>query len=171
MKTPDTVNSPDIISTKTVNTKEDRHILIAVNGSECARRAVTYVADLLGEVSSGFSVTLFSLPPLPEADCFESDEECAAWLQKYWLDVEKAVEEYRNILISSGFDKDKVCVRITLNDAPTVAAGILKEQKRLGYDTVVVARRNISRKEEFLFGSTSSELLHSLKMCALWIIE
>ena len=160
MKTPDNIN-----------TKEERHILIAVDGSEHARRAVTYVSDLLGRVSSGFSITLLSLPPLPEADCFSSDEECAAWLQKYRLDVEKAVEDYRNILVSGGFARDKVCVRITLNDAPTVAAGILKEQKRLGYDTVVVARRNISRKEEFLFGSTSSELMHSLQMCALWIIE
>jgi nucleotide-binding universal stress UspA family protein len=160
------MNTPD-----NINTKKERHILIAVDGSEHARRAVTYVADLLGKVSSGVGVTLLSLPPLPEADCFSSDEECAQWLEKYWMDVERAVEDYRNILISSGFAGDKVDVRITLNDAPTVAAGILKEQQRLGYDTVVVARRNISRKEEFLFGSTSSELLHSLKMCALWIIE
>jgi nucleotide-binding universal stress UspA family protein len=153
-----------------MKTKEDRHILIAVDGSEHAGRAVTYVANLLGEFSSGFRVTLLSFLPSPEEDYFVSDAECAAWLQKYWLDVEKAIEDYRNILVSSGFTPDNVAVRITVNDAPTIAAGILREQERQGCRTVVVARRNISRKEEFLMGSTSSELLHAQKTCSLWVV-
>jgi hypothetical protein len=37
--------------------------------------------------------------------------------------------------------------------------------------TVVVGRRGITRKEEFLFGSTSSKILREAKDCSIWVIQ
>jgi nucleotide-binding universal stress UspA family protein len=37
--------------------------------------------------------------------------------------------------------------------------------------TVVIGRRGISRKEEFIFGSTSNKILHTARDCSVWVIE
>jgi nucleotide-binding universal stress UspA family protein len=36
---------------------------------------------------------------------------------------------------------------------------------------VVVGRHHKSKAEEFLFGSTSSKLIHEAKKCAVWVVE
>jgi hypothetical protein len=34
-----------------------------------------------------------------------------------------------------------------------------------------IGRRGISKKEEFMFGSTSTRILHIAKDCSIWVIE
>jgi nucleotide-binding universal stress UspA family protein len=48
---------------------------------------------------------------------------------------------------------------------------ILHEQQEGGYGTLVVGRRGVSKKEEFLFGSVSSRVVRDAKHCAVWVIE
>jgi len=37
--------------------------------------------------------------------------------------------------------------------------------------TIVIGRRGISKKEEFIFGSTSNKIIHEAKKCAVLVIE
>jgi len=37
--------------------------------------------------------------------------------------------------------------------------------------TVVIGRRGLSKKEEFIFGSTSNRILHEANNCAVMVIE
>jgi len=49
---------------------------------------------------------------------------------------------------------------------------ILEELKKSGANTLVIGRRGISKKEEFIYGSTSNKLLHAAKgSAAMWVIE
>lgn len=159
MKTNDTV-SPD----------KDRHILIAVDGSENAKRAVLYTADFLGGVP-GFRATILNVIPEPPEDYFRTDEERVKWIEDQRSNAGKMLENYRQILIQSGFTEDKVTALTDVRYCPSVADCILDAQKRLKCCTVVIGRRGISKKEEFLFGSTSNKLLHSGKNCAVWVVE
>ncbi|MEW6601887.1 MAG: universal stress protein, partial [Nitrospirota bacterium] len=148
----------------------DRHILIAVDESDNARRALLYAADFLGGVP-GFRVSLLSIVPEPSDDYFNTDQERSQWVDDQRAKAEKTLGKYREVLIQSGFAENKVDTLVDVKKCPSVAECILDEQKKLGCCTVVVGRRGITKKEEFIFGSTSSKLLHAPKNCAVWVIE
>lgn len=152
------------------NLIKDKHILIAVDESENAKRAVLYVADFLGGFP-GFRVTLLNIIPEPSEDYFNTDEERREWIESHRSKAKQMLENYRQILIQSGFIEDKVAARVDVRDCPSVAECILDEQEKLESCTVVVGRRGISKKEEFIFGSTSNKILHMAKNCSVWVIE
>lgn len=149
---------------------KDRHILIAVDESKSAQRALLYVADFLGG-QTGFRVTILRVIPEPSEDYFDRDGDRYRWIEEQHSRAAEMIGNYRRILIQSGFEEDKIEHVILTGFCRSVAECILEQQKELGCCTVVVGRRVISRKEEFLFGSTSSKMLHTAKSCALWIIE
>lgn len=149
---------------------KDRHVLVALDSSENAGRAALYVADFLGGVP-GFRVTLLSIVPEPSEDYFETGEERKAWIKEHSAGAEKMLRNYREVLIQSGFSEEKVEVRVEVRNCPSIADCILDDQRKLGCCTIVLGRRGLSKKEEFLYGSTSNKVLHSGKNCAVWVIE
>jgi nucleotide-binding universal stress UspA family protein len=149
---------------------KSRHILIAVDGSENARRAVQYVADLLGG-APGFRAVLVSIIPEPTEDVFTADEDRQDWIRKYRSRVIAAFEDYRRLLLDAGFEEGKIEVVIDNMYCPSIAECIINEQKKLGCSTIVLGRRGVSKREELLFGSTSNSILHAAKDCAVWVIE
>jgi nucleotide-binding universal stress UspA family protein len=147
-----------------------RRILIAVDDSENARRAVRYAADLLGG-APGFKATVLTVVPEPPGDYFRADAERQAWLEERKAAAGALLEECRGVLIRSGFAGGDVAAVAEVGPCPSVADCVLAVQRRLGSGTVVVGRRGVSKKEEFLFGSTSSRIMHSVKDCAVWVVE
>jgi nucleotide-binding universal stress UspA family protein len=81
------------------------------------------------------------------------------------------MEEYRHILVDAGFTEERITVRIEPMQAPSVADCIIREQEEMKCCTIVIGRRGISKKEEFIFGSTSSRIIHEAKKCAVLVIE
>jgi nucleotide-binding universal stress UspA family protein len=152
------------------STVKDKHFLVAVDESESSKRAVLYVADLLGSLP-GFTVTLCSIIPAPEVDFFEQEEHGQAWIKEKTAQVGKMLENYRQVLIQSGFSEGKVRIRTFVNEGKSFAEAILTMRCDLTCCTVVVGRHHKSKTEEFLFGSTSSKLIHEAKNCAVWVVE
>ncbi|MFO7684967.1 MAG: universal stress protein [Desulfobacterales bacterium] len=148
----------------------NRNILIAVDESENAHRAVDYVAQLLGGIK-GFTVTLLHVIPDPEEDYFPRPEDREQWLQKYRARIDALLDACRKILIAAGFDAAAVRVRSTLKYCPSMAKCILEERDQLEYSTIVVGRQGLSRSEEFLFGSVSNKIVNHAQNCAVWVIE
>ncbi|HEX9021147.1 MAG TPA: universal stress protein [Nitrospirota bacterium] len=149
---------------------KDKHLLIAVDRSEGSKRAVLYVAELLGGLP-GFAVTLLSVIPGPEEDFFETGEEMSAWTSESLDSANEMLEKYRQILIQSGFPEDKVRVRSCVGEGKSLSDAILEIRCDRTCCTVVVGRQHKSKAEEFLFGSTSSSLIHQAKNCAVWVVE
>jgi nucleotide-binding universal stress UspA family protein len=148
----------------------NRNILIAVDESDNARRAVQYVADLLGGVP-GFQVMLLHVIPAPEEDYFPQNEEKERWLAQYRGKIEKVLGQYRRILLDAGFPEKSVDVHSPLRYCPSMAECILLESPETDYATIVIGRQGLSRKEEFLFGSISSKIVHHARNCAVWVVE
>ena len=155
-----------IHSEKTFN----KNILIAVDDSENARRAVSYVSQLLAGVK-GFKVLILHVISQPEEDYFPTSAEKEKWLSKYQLKVDVMLENYRQILIREGFDPDDISVRSTLRYCPSLSECILVEQNETQYSTIVVGRQGLSRSEEFLFGSISSKIVNHARNCTVWVVE
>jgi nucleotide-binding universal stress UspA family protein len=149
---------------------KDKHFLIAVDESESSKRAVLYVADIVGGFP-GFRVTLLSIIPEPEEDFFDTGGEKAVWIKEKSEGAIKRLEHYRQIMIQSGFEPDKVRVRTCVGDAKSLSEAILDTRCDLTCCTVVVGRHHKTKTEEFLFGSTSNKLIHEAKNCAVWVVE
>jgi nucleotide-binding universal stress UspA family protein len=148
----------------------ERHIMIAVDSSDNARRAVLFVGDFFG-CYEGFQVTLLHIILEPEATFFSDNDERQKWLAEQRDESKKIMAEYKHILLDAGFPEDKVNVRIDTMRAPSVADCIIREQEDMKCCTIVIGRRGISKKEEFIFGSTSNRIIHEAKKCAVLVIE
>ena len=148
----------------------NKDILIAVDESENARRAVSYVAKLLGGVG-GFEVTILHVIPLPEDDFFLTTSEMEKWLSQYRVKIDGMLEEYRQILIGAGFHPNDVSVRSPTRYCPSMAECILAERDERAYGTIVVGRQGLSRTEEFIFGSISSKIVTHARNCTVWVVE
>ncbi len=137
---------------------------------ENAKHALLYVADFFGGLP-GFCVSIFSVIPEPPVDYFKTDEERSEWINRKKTEALSMLDNYRRILVESGFGENNVESLAEVSSCPSIADCILNARQRLNCDTLVVGRRGISKKEEFLFGSTSSKIVHSARHCAVWVIE
>lgn len=148
----------------------NKNILIAVDESENARRAVSYVGQLLGGLS-GFKVKLLHVIPDPEEDYFPDAQEKEKWISRTKEKVERMLTDYRQLLLDHGFSGDDVSVQHTLRYCPSMAECILTELDKTLYDTIVVGRQGVSRSEEFLFGSISSKIVNHAQDCTVWVVR
>ncbi|MDQ7787977.1 MAG: universal stress protein [Thermodesulfovibrionales bacterium] len=149
---------------------QKRNILIAVDESENAARAVSYVRDLLSGLP-GFRINLVTIIPEPSEDYFQSESERTEWMKEKKSSARSILEGFRRLLIDAGFKEGDIRVEVAIKTCPSIAECILAEQENLACGAVVIGRRGISKKEEFIFGSTSSKILHTAKDCAVWVIE
>ena len=150
--------------------KKNRNILIAVDESENAKRAVLYVKDLI-EGLPGFHITIVTIIPRPPEDYFISENEQNEWIEKKNAAAKGILAGYHQIFMQSGFRDEDITLHVVMKECTSLAECILDEQRKLSCGTVVIGRRGISRKEEFIFGSTSNKLLHTPKDCSVWVIE
>ena len=148
----------------------NKNILIAVDDSENAHRAVVYVGRMLGG-AEGFKVRILHVIPDPEDDYFSEEGEKERWLKKRKEKIDDLLRQYRQELIEAGFAGEDVTVRSTLRYCPSMAKCILAEKDREIYSTIVVGRHGLSRGEEFLFGSISSKIVTHAKNCTVWVVE
>jgi len=151
---------------KTFNKK----ILIAVDESENARRAVSYVGQLLAG-AKGFKILILHVISQPEEDFFASSAEKEKWFSQHKHKVDRLLENYRQMLLDSGFDAEDVTVRSTVRYCPSLAECILAESYKMKCDSIVLGRQGISRSEEFLFGSVSSKIVNHARNCTVWVVE
>jgi len=147
----------------------NRIVLLAVDDSENARRAVAYVAYMLGGID-GSRATLLHVISEPDEDYFGKAEEKKKWLDQYRRRVETFLEQYRRELIAAGFPAEAVKTSSPLRYCPSIAECILSELDHTQYGTLVLGRQGLSRKEEFLFGSVSSRIVGHARNCAVWVV-
>lgn len=148
----------------------ERHLLVAVDESENSKRTVMYVADFFGNDRDVF-VTLLSIVPEPSEDYFPTDEERQQWIKDKQDAMGKVLAEYKAMLLGGGFGEPQIETRLSLRPCISIADAILEEQEKLRCCIVVMGRRGITHAEEFVFGSTSSKVLHNAKHCAVMVVE
>jgi len=148
----------------------NRNILIAADESENAQRAVTYVGKLLGGIK-GFKVAVLHVIREPEEDYFPKGVDKDQWYNEYRQHVDHMLEKYRNMLIDAGFNPEDVSIRSTVRYCPSMAECILAERDKTEYSTLVVGKRGLTHKEEFLFGSISGKIVRIAKNCTVWVVE
>jgi nucleotide-binding universal stress UspA family protein len=156
-------------------------LLIALDTSEGAWRAVEYVAETYGK-TPGVKVSLLhilsGLPPALWDDGHilgDKEREARQRLVASWqADQEKGwqglVKKAHERLTAAGLAKEAV----TNNFKPKyydVAEDILNEAATGGFDTIVMGRRGLGKAKALLLGSVTNKVVQNAKGCAVTIVE
>lgn len=148
----------------------ERHILAAVDESDNSKRAIMFLADFFGNDKNVF-ITIMSIIPEPSEDFFATEAAREKWRTDRKEEMNKVLAGYEEILRRAGFADNRIETRLIIRPCTSIADAILEEQDKLQYRIIVVGRRGISHKEEFIFGSTSNRILHHATKCAVMVVE
>jgi nucleotide-binding universal stress UspA family protein len=148
----------------------EKHLVLAVAEPRVSRRAAIYLGAMIGGLPR-FRVTVLHVVAEPPKTFFSGPEERDEWMGSQEAEGRELAELCRELLVQSGFEEDMVDTAVVVRDCTSLAECILDEVEKREACTVIIGRRGISPKEEYLYGSTSSRLLHSSKGCAVWVVE
>lgn len=148
---------------------EWKKILVAVDGTDTARRALRYLATMVGSVA-GVEICLLHIAPEPPPYYYLEGHS----LKEYALAKNAAAAvifaEAREILSELGLSGGAVsCQNYLTASGESISDGILAVQKQGGYGTVVVGKRGVSKAEEFLFGSISNAVVQKCDF-TVWVV-
>jgi nucleotide-binding universal stress UspA family protein len=154
-----------------------QRILVAVDDSENALRAVKFISD---HFTPNHSITLFSVIPDTAAICDMNSPSltpyflaqqgafCTLEDQKKQL-VKEALEKAKKNLIEAGFQEKEIAVKMETQNKG-IARDII-DTAGSKYDVVVLGRRGLSGIKEFLLGSVSQKVLHAAKDVSILIVD
>lgn len=162
------VVSPE--STSAQDLPAPKRVLLAVDNTEGSGRAVSYVADFLGD-KGRFHIVLFHVLATPPADTFSSADERESWIFEQEKTARTLLRRYREVLLDAGFSEGSVETALCRQEQESLVDDILSKQSEVGSCTVVVGRNLKSQEEEFLFGSVSSRIVREARHCSVWVVE
>lgn len=146
-----------------------KNILIAIDDSENAIRAVEFVANTF---TTDNPVTLFNVvqdtatmcemnsPELTPYFTSQQNSFCQLEEKKKAL-VSNALQQSKSILIDAGFEEKNIAVRAELKKNG-IARDIINEAQS-DYDIIVMGKRGVSGIKDFLLGSISQKVFSLAK--------
>jgi len=161
-----------------------KKVLIAVDESEASRRAVAYVADVLGG-GTGFQVGLvhLELPPRllewggsenPEIEDKISSQrgETFQQMEKKAIAKDKAMlQHFQAMLVEKGIEGVVLLVQFEEPlDRKNIATTILETAKQRDYGTVVVGRHLFSLWASFFQHHVGEQLVHTAEGITIWVV-
>lgn len=144
-------------------------ILVAVDGSANARRAVAHVAAVAACAQS-VHIFLLHIISEPDPDYFARPAERLDWLAKHRIEAETFMADYQQLLANHGISEGRITILIKERDCPSLSECIMSEMQSLGASTIAIGRTGMRAKEELLLGSVSKRIVHHAKDCAVWVV-
>jgi nucleotide-binding universal stress UspA family protein len=160
---------------------EPGKLLLCLDNSDGARRAVDHVAEVIGDCRE-MDLTLFHAVRRPGIFRQIFGKAAQGNDEKEWLDsaakefeeVEKALEpafeDAKSRLMTAGCAPRRIHRKIVC-DVGSRAGAIVEEAMTNGHDTIVLGRRGLSKMQEFFMGRVSNKVLHLAKEKAVWIVN
>ena len=147
-------------------------VLLALDASEGAMKAVDYVGAMLGDSNSEITLlhVIRDINIFQQQDIDLSPSDLEAWAKEAKLEIRPLFDKAKTRLVDAGLAPD----RITSKFIPGVssrAGAIIEEARRGGYGSIVLGRRGISKVEEFFMGRVSNKVLHLAKEMAVWVVS
>ncbi|MFP4446625.1 MAG: universal stress protein [Desulfosudaceae bacterium] len=142
-------------------------VLIGVDGSDSAERAVDFVGAQLGgfdyhaemiHVIRGITTLSPGSPEYIPPEIFDVMKK----------EGEKQLQRLKDRLVAAGFAADHVSGKI-LSGVESRAEAIVNEAETNGIDTIVIGRKGLSRIQDFFLGRVSHKIIHSGRDFTVWI--
>jgi len=146
-------------------------VLVAVDQSENALRAVEYVAGMMKHHPE-CRIALHHVIISPSPDIVPDEAERKATVKRMREEALMQLEKAGHVLTGAGISEKSIRLNLQVcRESKSIVELILYEQRQGGYETVVVGRRGVSKREEFIFGSVSSKLIREARHCTVWVVE
>lgn len=157
-----------------------RKVLVCLDNSEGAMLAVKHAGAVLP--AGGPDVVLFHVVRgagglrklIHGVFTSEKDQQAIQELEKELKAaaslLEPSFEKATAELVAAGIAPEKISRKIVQGTGNS-ANVIIEEAEKLGFDTIVVGRRGISRVEEFLMGRVSNKVIQLAKDRTVWIVS
>lgn len=152
-------------------------ILIAIDDSENAQRAVAFVAKsfsadnqilLLNIMIDSAALCKMDSPELIPLFKSQQTSFCTLEDKKREL-VNAAMKKAKEILLAAGFSQDRVKAKVEEKNKG-IARDILTEAEK-GYDLIVLGRRGISGIKEFFLGSITQKVFNGAGDISVLIVN
>jgi nucleotide-binding universal stress UspA family protein len=154
-----------------------KKILVALDDSENAMRAVNFIAQLFNDDTK---VTLFSVITDTASICDMDSPELIPYFKAQQSNfclledkkkelVNEALQRGKEILLKEGFKEKNITIKADVKKKG-VARDIVKEAIS-GHDLIVVGRRGVSGVKDFLLGSISQKVLNIAKDVSILIVN
>ncbi len=155
----------------------DKKILVAIDDSENAMRAVEFIANLF---TTDSKITLFNVIQDTAALCemnspeltpyFKSQQSSFCLLEEKKQElVNQAVQKAKEILMDAGFEEKNITVKSVIKKRG-IARDIIKEAQA-GYNAIVLGRRGLSGIKDFILGSVSQKVFNSAKDISVLVVN
>lgn len=149
-------------------------IVVGVDGSENALKALDYLGLMYGAKPSLEIVLLHVLPTLPQILVADANRQTKLRL----LDVEKKsiqmgeeiLKEAKGILLKKGFKKDHI-IAVHRKKKIGVARDMCNFAADKRADSVLISAKGRSRLEAFFSGEVANRMLEYCSVCPVWIVE
>lgn len=158
-------------------TSAAKKILLAVDTSPSAVKAVEFVASMLG--GHGYEVCIFHAVPglgAVDFDVCEANKQAApeveppdTCIEGYKRKVAKLLQDIKDRLVASGFESEKITKKI-VSGVESRPRAIIREAEEGGYSSIVVGRRGLSRVEAFFMGRVGHEVVYGGKRFTVWVV-
>ncbi len=155
-------------------------LLLALDSSEGAWRAVEYVAQSFGK-AQGVEVTLChvlaGLPPvlwddghiLQDKEREARERLKAEWKKEQEKNWDELVDRARQHLTAAGFPKGTVTSEFKTKYFD-VAEDLVNEAVTGGYRTIVMGRRGLGTAKSLLLGSVTNKVVQNSRGCAVIVV-
>jgi nucleotide-binding universal stress UspA family protein len=132
-------------------------ILVGLDASEGAMRAVDYLSSMVGAY---LEVTLYHAVRALDEEIFLKAKES----------MQSVFKEAISRLENAGFARNQITTR-TATGVLSRAGAIIQYGLKGGYGTIVVGRRGLSEVEEFPMGRVSNKVIHMARELAVWVVS
>jgi nucleotide-binding universal stress UspA family protein len=166
----------------------DSRILVAVNDTDSAARAVAYVGRMLGSSDAHRVLLLHVLPPVPvsllehggseDPDMETALEEKMEALRRRWVaeaseNVAPLLEAMRDTLIDAGVAPGRIAIEAhESHTIGSVSEGILDAVKKHEVDTVVVGRESLTWFRDLVHTHVGHAVVtHAPPGVTVWIVQ
>ena len=155
----------------------EKKILLAIDDSENARRAVEFVANFFAPDNK---ITLFNVIPDTATLCAMNSPGLTPYftsqLSSFCLLEEKkkklvneAMQKAKRILLDAKFEEKNITIKSEIKKSG-IARDIIREAKA-GYDVVVMGKRGLSGIKDFILGSVSQKVFNTVKDISVLVVD
>ena len=152
---------------------ESSRILIAVDGSEGALKAVDHAGFMLS--GTACHITLFHTMPnlrkyIPQELLADAAELEAFYQQKAGRQIAPYLKKAKESLLQAGLLEKQIAKKI-IHGSRCTATDIIRTAREDGCGTIVIGHRGLSGIKDFFMGSVTRKILDDMAGMAVWITK